>query len=215
MKQITITIEYVYEKLKTIYEKRYYHNDYQKMHKKQLNLITKELGIEDLIIFNIETKQFEFNLIDKNYINMGKLVLFTDKKNTKEIIDNIKIGGRYCGIEKNIIDNINHCFNLITQERTIRRSGQLCTNQEMELYHKGINTWRNDFALKSMNEAMCKIYKETIIDSLNILYGKDISRRIESEKQYRELPGWKINKTIEEIEKIKVLNCSLDDFDYL
>ena len=78
MKQITITIEYVYEKLKTIYEKRYYHNDYQKMHKKQLNLITGGLGIEDLIIFNIETKQFEFNLIDKNYINMGKLVLFTD-----------------------------------------------------------------------------------------------------------------------------------------
>jgi len=117
------------------------------------------------------------------------------------------------GAEEVIVQNINKMFHLISKERTIRDSGQMCTYDDFELVHELLNSHRNDFAINAMNEAIINIYKESIENSLKLLFSQSYSFDEDGAMIEDNLRCWQINKVMDYTMK-EIMNKRLDAYDY-
>lgn len=182
-----ITREVLLNLMIEIYSKRFAHEDYYNLHKKQLKVITKFLNIEGLIEFDYDSKKFILKRINKDYI--------LNKTNTPyNNLDQIE------GILSN---NINDLLLLISQERTIISSGQLTTFKDFETIHELLQTRKSDFAIEVMNGAIIELYRKQILEALNFLFNSKYSDK--------ENISWNINEIIGSREE-NILNEVVDDF---
>jgi len=192
MKNTKVTKDYLINFLIEIYKARYYHKDFQELYALKLKTLCNFLDIKDCIIFDYTDKKFIIKRNNKNFIS-------TDIMNEKEFLSIDRA-------EEIIVYNINRLFELITQERTIRSRGQLCSNDDIELVYDLLNAYRDDFAINSMNDAIINIYKENIKKSLTMLF--------EPYYYIDELNCWEINKVMDS-ETEEIMNKSLDEYDYV
>jgi hypothetical protein len=188
-----ITSEYLLNFLERIYNKRHAHKDYHELHTKQLKTLTKFLDIDGCIVFDYESKTFNIKRLNKDFIRTD---IMNEKKYTN--LDSA---------ERVITQHINHLFELISKERTIRSSGQMTTFDDMELVHKILQSRKNDFAISAMNDAIVKIYRNSILESFSLLFSPQYSSKNKQLKRY------KINEILDD-ETQEIMNLDIDDYDY-
>lgn len=229
MKKIKITLDYLVDKLIEIYQNRNAHNDYIDLYTKQLKFINEKLNLKSLTVSpdgdnglitinpliakgnsNNIWDVFNFKLLQNDspikYINVS-LLKKTDYTKNFDLNNNYNRNEICSYLE----ENINHCLKMINESRKIRYPNQFCTNEAMELVHTSIKSNRNDFALNKANEMMIDIYKDSIKNSLKILYSVNFSNILNIVNNDYEFIGWDINC---EIESDTILSNNLDDMDY-
>ncbi len=171
------------------------HEDFHKLHAKQLKLLTKVLKIEGLIEFDYAKKILVFK--PSGFLN--------DKKaadlNQARIVD-------YANYY------VNDSLRLFNTDFSVF-TGSLTSNDEDQFIAKKVNLPIRNAVIRSHADQIKKECKHIISELLNLIYRKPFSMEDLKNSVYT---GIEYNNNAEEIlteEEFKILNDSLDDIDYM
>jgi len=193
-----ITREYVKNVLIEVYSKRHAHKDYMELHSKKLKALTIFLNIDNCIVFDYDNKQFNITRVNKDFIQ-------------SDIMDEIKYDS-LDSVQRTLNSVINKCLSLLTTERSIRDRGQMTTFRDMETVHSILMTGKRDYALDALSDAQNKIYEDTLMSALSLLFSPSLTFTDDGIAEDG-LIRWNINATLDD-ETQEVMSQSLCDYDY-
>lgn len=203
---LVLSKEFFVKKLIEYFENVHAHKDYHDLNKKQLNLMTKIIGIEDKIYIDYDKKMVI--LKPMNYVNekiLKKIDTPYYKGKEVPVLDQDKINSYVSYAQM----YLNLTLEKMSYELNFGR-GELCTNEVNEAIKSLLNIRSANMVIASHRKALHDQYTEIISEIIDFVYSKpiNINDRISKINE-----GAWFNKVLTKEEE-SIINEFLDDMDY-